>query len=39
MPKQVNLKTFRSETSVVSQDHESFGLSKDIKDDEALRKV
>ena len=32
MPKRRNLKTFCAQTSIVSEDHEGFGIYKDIGD-------
>ena len=39
MPKKVKLKTFRSHSSIITRDHEQFGLHKDISEDEALKSV
>jgi hypothetical protein len=39
MPKRDQLKTFCGYTSIITKDHEEFGLHKDIPDDSALRKV
>lgn len=39
MSKSESLKTFSCETSVISKDHEMFGLTKDFSDDEIVRKV
>lgn len=39
MFKNDDMKTFTSDTPILSYDHEEFGRSKDISDSEALRKV
>lgn len=39
MLKRSQIKTFTTSTSVITKDHEEFGLHKDIGDNYALRKV
>ena len=39
MPKRCNLKTFCTESSIITREHEELGLHNDISDNEALRKV
>lgn len=39
LPKRIRLKTFCTETPVITPAHEEFGLHKDISDNEAMRKV
>ena len=39
MPKNDSMLTFCCDSSIVTKEHEEFGLSKDISDSEALRKV
>ena len=40
MPKGVHLRTFVGDTSIITKDHEEFGLDKEKMDeDSALRKV
>ena len=39
MPKKIHLKTFTTNTPIITRDHEELGLHNDISDNHALRRV